>query len=81
MSVTHKVVYGTLESVNSKLQASVGKVINTSFIERLNLTLRQHVPALARKTLTLAKSEIGLERELNLRQVYHNFCLPHRSLR
>ena len=61
--------------------ASVGKVINTSFIERLNLMVRQRVPALARRTLAVAKNEIGLEQELNLRRGYYNFVVPHGSLR
>ena len=80
-SVTRRVVYGTLETVQAKLMASVGKVINTAFIERLNLMLRQRVPALARRTLALAKNEIGLEKELNLRRGYYNFVVPHGRLR
>jgi len=81
VSVTRRVVYGTLESVQTKLQTSVGKLINTSFIERLNLMLRQRVPALARKTLALAKNEVALEQQLNLRRGCYNFTLPHHSLR
>jgi hypothetical protein len=59
----------------------VGKTINTAFIERLNLLVRQRVPALARRTLAAAKHEIGLEQELNLRSGYYNFVLAHGSLR
>ena len=66
VSVTRRVVYGTLESVQAKLMASVGKVINTSFIERLNLMVRQRVPALARRTLAVAKAE-SQKRLLQLR--------------
>ena len=56
-------------------------MINTAFIERLNLTIRQHVPALGRKVSSVAKSEIGLVHQLSLFRTYYNFCLPHQSLR
>jgi hypothetical protein len=51
------------------------------FVERLNLTIRQHVAALARKVIQLAKTETGLENQLTLSQGYYNFCLPHAALR
>jgi hypothetical protein len=62
-------------------QAGVGSIINTAFIERLNLAIRQHVSALGRKVLSLAKTKAGLEVQLHLCQSYHNFCLPNSSLR
>ena len=49
--VSHKIVYGNKESVKERIRQSVGNVINTSFVERMNLTLRHHVPALARRTI------------------------------
>ena len=55
--------------------------INTAFIERFNLTLRQHVPALGRRVLAYAQSETGLSRQLALVHLYYNFCLPHTTLR
>ena len=82
VSVTHRVVYGSLEAVQAVLsQSGVGKVINTAFIERLNLSIRQHVAALGRKVISLAKGEDGLTVQLSLWQAYYNFCLPHTTLR
>lgn len=82
VSVTHRVVYGSLEQVTAILsQSGVGQVINTAFIERLNLNIRQHVAALGRKVISLAKSDSGLNNQLALRQGYYNFCLPHSALR
>src|SRR5262249_45795917 len=40
--VRHRVVFGTLEAVNAVL-APLGCQINTAFIERRNLSIRQHV--------------------------------------
>jgi len=81
VGVTYRVVYGSLETVTTLLQRSgVGQVINTAFIERFNLTLRQHVAALGRKVTSLAQSEAGLENQLALCRAYYNFCLPHAAL-
>jgi IS1 family transposase len=80
VDVQHRVVFGTLEAVQQVL-AACGWQINTAFIERLNLSLRQHVAAVGRRVTTLCKGETGLRQELTLYQVYYNFCLPHTSLR
>ena len=58
-----------------------GWQINTAFVERLNLSLRQRVAALHRRSATSCKDEDGLGQHPVLFQVYHNFVLPHVSLR
>ena len=52
--VSHRVVFGTLEAVNAVL-APHGWQINTAFVERLNLNLRQHIAAVGRRVNTLCK--------------------------
>src|SRR2546428_3110895 len=61
--------------------AKRGWKINTAFVERLNLDFRQHVAAMGRRVNTLCKQEAGLRQQLALYHVYHNFVLPHASLR
>jgi len=78
--VSHRVVFGTLEAVNAVL-APLGCQINTAFIERLNLSMRQHVAAVGRRVSTLCQGEDGMRQQLALDHVYYNFCLPHASLR
>jgi len=78
--VRHHVVFGTLETVNAVL-APLGCQINTAFVERLNLSMRQHVAAVGRRVSTLCKGEDGLRQQLALYHTYYNFCLPHASLR
>ena len=80
VNVTHRVVFGTLDRVNAVL-AACGWQINTAFVERLNLTIRQHVAAVGRRVSTLCKGEDGVRHQLALYSVYDNFCLPHASLR
>ena len=80
MRVSHRVVFGTLEAVQQALSAC-GWQINTSFVERLNLTIRQHVAAVGRRVSTLCQGEDGLGQQLAVYHCYDNFCLPHASLR
>src|SRR6266850_261888 len=78
--VQHRVVFGTLEAVQQVL-AACGWQINTAFIERLNLSMRQHVAAIGRRVTTLCKHEDGVRQQLAVYQVSSNCCLPHASLR
>ena len=78
--VTHRVVFGTLAAIEQVL-AACGWQINTAFVERVNLTIRQHVAAVGRRVATLCKGEDGLRHQLALYHTYYNFCLPHASVR
>jgi hypothetical protein len=80
VGVTHRVVFGTRLAIEQVL-ARCGWTINTAFVERLNLDLRQRVAAIGRRVNTLCQGEAGLRDQLTLFQVYHNFVLPHTSLR
>jgi IS1 family transposase len=80
VNVKHRVVFGTLAAVQQVL-AACGWQINTAFVERINLTIRQHVAAIGRRVTTLCKGEDGVRQQLVLYQTYYNFCLPHASLR
>ena len=77
--VRHRVVVGTLEAINDVL-APHGWHINTAFVERINLSIRQHVAAVGRRVSTLCKGADGLQQQLVLYHLYYNFCLPHASL-
>jgi len=78
--VRHRVVFGTLAAIEHVLAAH-GWQINTAFIERLSLTIRQYVAAVGRRVATLCKGEEGLRQQLALYHCYYNFCLPHASVR
>jgi IS1 family transposase len=80
VGVKHRVVFGTLEAIEQVL-ATCGWKINTAFVERLNLDIRQRVAAVGRRVNTLCQGEDGLHHQLVLFQAYHNFVLPHSSLR
>ncbi len=80
VKLIQRVVFGHRDEIDGLLAAH-GWQINTAFVERLNLTLRQHVAAIGRRVITLAKTDTGLLAQLHLFQAYYNLCLPHASLR
>jgi IS1 family transposase len=80
VGVKYRVVFGAMERVQQVLSAC-GRKINTAFVERLNLDIRQRVAAVGRRVNTLCQGADGLRQQLGVYQVYYNFCLPHSSLR
>jgi len=69
VAVQHRVVFGTRERVNQALVVC-GRKINTAFVERLNLDIRQRVAAVGRRVNTLCQGEDGLRQQL---VVYHAY--------
>jgi hypothetical protein len=80
VGVQHRVVFGTRLAIEQVL-AACGWSMNTAFGERLNRDIRQRVAAIGRRVNTLCQGEAGWRDQLALFQVYHNFVLPHASLR
>jgi IS1 family transposase len=80
VGVTHRVVFGTRLAIEQVL-ATCGWTINTAFVERLNLDIRPRVAAVGRRVNTLCRGEESLRDQLVLFQTYHNFVVPHASLR
>jgi hypothetical protein len=80
VGINYRVVFGTMERVQQVLSAC-GRKINTAFVERLNLDIRQRVAAVGRRVNTLCQGEDGIRQQLVVYHAYDNFCLPHASLR
>ncbi len=55
--------------------------LNTSFVERLNLTIRQGSAYLARRSLSHARREDRLAGHIELLRCHYNFTRPHRALK
>jgi IS1 family transposase len=78
---TH-VVFGDAQTVAACLQTSpVSKAINTSFVERDNLTQRQSNRRLTRRTTGFSKEIEWFEKQLWVSLAYYHLVLPHHSLR
>ena len=56
------------------------RLLNTSAIERQNLTIRLFNAKLRRRTTTFGRSREAVQASLDLFKGYYNLCLPHSSL-
>lgn len=61
--------------------AELGLSISTTLLERLNLTFRQALAPLVRKTLSFSKERSHLEQQTCFFQAFYNVARPHMSLR
>jgi hypothetical protein len=86
VEVTRRVIFGDPAQVQAEaaaLRRANGRPgqINTAYIERDNLTLRQELRRLARKTLGFSKNRRELQHALEYIDAHANFVKPHQSLR
>ncbi len=80
--VDRSVVIGSRRQLEEALEKSEdSEKLNTSFIERQNLTVRHGSAYLSRRSLCHAKSGERLVEHLELQRCYQNFVRPHGSLR
>ncbi len=75
VEVTTRIVCG------AKRLASLGLTISTRLLERLNLTFRQSLAPLVRKTLSFSKERTHLQQQTCFFQAFYNVARPHMSLR
>ncbi len=82
VAVSTRAVFGSADAITARIEASTASTsLNTSFVERENLTLRQHNRRLTRKTNAFSKELPWLEKQLWLCLAYYHLVLPHLSLR
>jgi hypothetical protein len=68
--------------LNQALRASEDSVkLNTSFVERLNLTIRQGSAYLGRRRICQTQWTERLEDHIELFRCHYNFIRPHRALK
>jgi IS1 family transposase len=80
--VTHVMRLGTEDALTAALQGlGFSGRLNTAFIERVNLTVRHAIAALARRTWATAQQSPQLLVHLEWWRAYYHFVRPHASLR
>jgi transposase InsO family protein len=81
LRVSHVMRLGTQANLTVALQGmGFSGRLNTAFIERVNLTVRHGVAALARRTWATAKLAPQLLAHLQWWRAYYHFVRPHASL-
>ena len=73
--------FTTLKEESLAHLESVGQKLNTSFVERVNLTLRHLISRLHRKTLCFSKKREYPVHHLHLALTYYHFAGYHAGLR
>ena len=82
VEVRRRIMFGKEGDIEVILKASgCGSQINTAYVERNHLTMRQNVGRLVRKAPSFSKSAHYLQRHIDLEDAVYNFVKPHRSLR
>lgn len=82
IKVTQKRVIGTAEQLQETLDRSEDSTtVNTSYVERLNLTIRQCCAYLGRRRLSHARRQNRLTGHLELVRCFYNFIRPHGALK
>jgi hypothetical protein len=80
--VMHVMRLGTQDALKAALQQlGLSGRLNTAFIERVNLTVRHGVAALARRTWATAQQSSCLLAHLEWWRAYYHFVRPHETLR
>jgi transposase InsO family protein len=80
--VRHVMRLGTEDALTVALQRlGLSGRLNTAYIERVNLTIRHGIAALARRTWATAKPAPHLLAHLEWWRAYYHFVRPHKSLR
>jgi IS1 family transposase len=79
---THtRMLWGKRQPLFDRLKAAgLNTCIQTAFIERFNLTLRQGVASLSRKTWSYAQTQQHLLLHLEWFRLYYHLVRPHESL-
>jgi IS1 family transposase len=80
--IEYRMQWGELTDLKTRLKGLglTGK-LNTAFVERVNLTLRQAVAPLIRRTWGTAQTSIGLCTHVHWWRAYYHFARPHLALR
>jgi IS1 family transposase/transposase-like protein len=82
IKVERRLIIGTKAKMEQLLfESEDSSTINTSFIERLNLTIRQGCAYLGRRTACHSRHKDFLADNLALQMCYYNFIRPHSALK
>jgi IS1 family transposase len=82
VKVERVMLWGSFEALVSRLKAAgLSGRLNTAFIERLNLTLRQGVALLTRRTWGTAQQACELTLYVQWWRAYYHFARYHEALR
>ena len=81
VEIVEEIVFGEPEEVLRLLGADSGSRINTSYVERLNLSIRNSLARFIRRGMNCSK-DLGIHtKAIDFFQAWYNFVKLHKSLR
>ena len=81
VGINRRIVYGNEQEILDIIKGCSCNVINTSYIERQNLTFRNGISRLVRKTMNFSKDVDLFKAHMNFFVTWYNFVKPHDSLK
>jgi IS1 family transposase len=81
VEIVEEIVFGDHEEVLRLLRADSGGRINTSYVERLNLSIRNSLARFIRRGMNCSKNFEIHSKVIDFFQAWYNFVKPHKSLR
>ena len=75
------IIFGDPEEIFEMLGAYSDGYIGTSYVERINLTIRTSIVRFVRKTMNFSKTMKMHTKAFDLFQAWYNFIKPHDSLK
>ena len=81
VEVIQRVVFGDPDEVMEALGVDSGGKINTAYIERLNLTIRNSLARFVRRGMNCSKDLKIHSHAIDFFQAWYNFVKPHQTLR
>jgi len=76
-----RIIFGDPEEIFEMLGANSDGYIGTSYVERINLTIRTSLARFVRKTMNFSKTMKMHTKALDLFQAWYNFIKPHDYLK
>ena len=76
-----RIIFGDPKEIFEMLGADSDGFIGTSYVERINLTIRTSLSRFIRKGMNFSKTKRKHTKALDLFQAWYNFIKPHKSLR
>lgn len=76
-----RIIFGDPEEIFDMLGANSDNYIGTSYVERINLTIRTSLARFVRKTMNFSKTMKMHTKAFDFFQAWYNFIKPHDSLK
>ncbi len=76
-----RIIFGVAEEIFEMLEANLDDYIGTSYVERINLTIRTSLARFIRKGMNFSKTIKMHQKTFDFFQAWYNFINPHDSLK